>query len=125
MKNLYYNELVHILMANPDGLRVGKIARHIYNSDVDLFDCNAIGKFGKIHRELQRYLWTQSRKKRSPFERRSWGIYAVRRNFVYQLELTFDDWDDEGLVLEDTRKKKKVVDDKDLMQDMFAGFSFN
>ena len=122
MKNSYYNELVHILMANPQGVRVGKIARHIYNSDVDLFDRDTNNKFSRIHAELQRYLWTQSRKKRSPFERVGWGLYGLKRPFVVQLELTFEDWDDEGLILDDPDNKKKGAGNKTLMNDLFADF---
>ena len=121
MKNSYYNELVHILMANPQGVRVGKIARHIYNSDVDLFDRDTNNKFSRIHAELQRYLWTQSRKKRSPFERVGWGLYGLKRPFVVQLELTFDDWDDEDLDPSRLQRPKKSEAAEPLMQDLFAG----
>ena len=95
MKNQYYNEMVEMLLKRPDGMRLGAIARTIYNSSCDLFDLEGSRRFAKIYSSVGRYLWTQSRRKKSPFERRSWGTYALRPRFVYQLELTFDEWDDE------------------------------
>lgn len=96
MKNQYYNEMVEMLMGNPEGMRVGVIARAIYNASCDLFDTKAGSRFRNIYDTVRRYLWQQSRRKKSPFRRLKWGTYALRRNFVYQLELTFDEWDDDG-----------------------------
>ena len=121
MKNAHYNEMVRLLMDNPDGLRVRKIARYIYNGEVSLFDLDAGDKFRRIHASLSRFLWTQSRRKRSPFERRGWGRYALKPHFVVQLELTFDDWDDEDLDPARLQQPKKNEAAEPLMQDLFAG----
>ena len=120
MKNLHYNHMVEELINNPDGLKVRAIARSIYNSEVTLFDIDAANKFKKIHNSVQRFLWSQSRKQKSPFVRKKWGLYALRKGFVYQLELDFADWDDEGLVLEYGNKNKKTLV-AEQMADMFAG----
>lgn len=119
MKNLRYNEMVELLMANPDGLRIRAIARSIYNTEVDLFAVDSAKKFRDIHLSVQRFLWTQSRKIHSPFERRRWGIYALKNRFVVQLELEFDDWEDEGVVLEHSNPKKNMAAEQ--MHDMFEG----
>lgn len=121
MKNSHYNEMVRLLMDNPDGLKVRKIARFIYNGEVSLFDFDANGKFRKIHSSVSRFLWNQSRKKRSPFERRGWGVYALKHHFVVQLELTFDDWDDEDIIIEHQPKGRRTTEDNLLMNDIFAG----
>ncbi len=120
MKNLHYNEMVENLINNPEGLRIRAIARSIYNSEVDLFDPDAASKFKKIHKSVQRFLWAQSRKRKSPFERRQWGVYALKKGFVIQLELEFADWDDEGLVLDFTPKRKTPMAAEG-MADMFEG----
>jgi hypothetical protein len=122
MKNAHYNEMVRLLMDNPDGLKVRKIARCIYNGEVSLFDSDAGEKFQKIHKSVSRFLWTQSQRKRSPFERRGWGTYALKPKFVVQLELTFDDWEDEDIIIEHQPKVRRVAEDNSLMSDLFAGF---
>lgn len=121
MKNAHYNEMVRLLMNNPDGLRIRKIARYIYNGEVSLFDLDAGEKFRRIHSSLARFLWTQSRRKRSPFERKGWGRYALKRHFVIQLELTFDDWDDEGLDPERLQPPKRQEAAEPMMNDLFEG----
>ena len=100
MKNQYYNDIVEMLLkSESDGMRLGAIARNIYNKDCDLFDPDAEGKFMRIYRSVKRFLWYQSRLKRSPFSRNRWGYYGLRRSFAQQLELCFDDWEEEGIVL--------------------------
>ena len=119
MKNLYYNDMVAVLMKNPEGMKVRKIARYIYNNDVSLFDFDAAAKFLKIHKSVQQFLWVQSRKRHSPFERKGWGTYALKQHFVVQLELEFEDWEDDDIVIEKAPKPKKVAEDY-LMRDLFA-----
>jgi hypothetical protein len=105
MQNQYYNEMIQLLMGNPEGMRVGTIARAIYNASCDLFDAQAGSRFHQIYTSIRRYLWQQSRRQRSPFRRIKWGTYALRHNFVYQLELTFDEWEDDGPIPKpETRK---------------------
>ena len=120
MKNLYYNDMVAVMMKNPEGMKVRKITRYIYNNDVSLFDVNAAAKFKKIHKSVQQFLWVQSRKRHSPFERKGWGTYALKPNFVIQLELEFEDWEDDDIVIEKVVKPRKVAEDS-LMLDLFAG----
>lgn len=123
MKHLYYNDLVDMLMHHEEGMRLGVIARALYNKDCDLFDPESEGKFQRIYATVKRFLWTQSRLKRSPFERRKWGTYALRPRFVVQLELCFDDWEDEDIVLP---AKPVAVPPKPAayMLDLFAGHQF-
>ena len=112
--------MVAVLMNNPEGMKVRKIARYIYNNDVSLFDFDAAAKFMKIHKSVQQFLWMQSHKKHSPFERKGWGTYALKSHFVIQLELEFEDWEDDDIVIEKAPRPKKVAEDN-LMRDMFAG----
>lgn len=93
MNNLYYNQMVELLLAHPDGIRVGHLSRAIYNENCDLFTPNASGLFRDIHQQVYQYLWREQRKRQSPFLRLRWGVYALRPHFVMQLELCFDDWD--------------------------------
>ena len=111
--------------AKPEGrtLNAVIVARQIYNTDVNLFDPDSAGKFRGIHLSVQRFLWSQSRKQRSPFERKKWGTYALKKKFVFQLELEFEDWEDEDIVIE-RPEKKRAATDKELMQDIFAGMLF-
>ena len=89
MKNLHYNHMVEELINNPDGLKVKAIARSIYNSEVTLFDIDAAKKFKIIHNSVQRFLWMQSRKKQSPFERKKWGLYALKKGFKLWYTIVF------------------------------------
>ena len=124
MKNLYYNNLVEMLMRNADGMRLGSIVRALYNQDCDLFDPEAEGKFQRIYTSVKRFLWTQRRLRRSPFERRRWGTYALRRHFVVQLELCFDDWEDEGIVLPEKAAPEPPAKPAAYMLDLFEnGYS--
>ena len=111
-----------MLMHHEEGMRLGTIARALYNKDCDLFDPEAEGKFQRIYTSVKRFLWTQSRLKRSPFERRKWGTYALRHRFVVQLELSFDDWEDEGIVL--PPKKETPPPPRAYLLDLVAGHTF-
>ena len=102
----YYNELVEMLMTHADGMRVGMIARALYNANCDLFDTLSSVRFKLIYETVQRYLWQQSRLSNSPFKRVKWGTYALRRHFVHQLELVFDEWEDDGPVHRPEEKAK-------------------
>ena len=117
--------MVEMLIAHPEGMRIQHIASTIYNSNCDLFEQNSTGLYKRIHTSVKRYLWTQSRLRRSPFERCRWGTYKLRSGFVYQLELTFDDWEEEGLHLtahptQEPPPEKPVP----FMLDLFAGHAF-
>ena len=86
--------MVAILLAHPEGMRVGVLARAIYNINCDLFDPRGATLFDRIYASMYPYLWRNSRGKGAPFERRGWGVYALSRFFVRQLDLCFDDWDE-------------------------------
>ncbi len=120
MKNTYYNEMVHMLLAHPDGMRLGHIVRTIYNSNCDLFCANARRLYDDIYQSTLRYLWRQSRLKQSPFERKRWGVYGLRRNFVVQLEFCFDEWEDEvpkaGTQASDTHRGEASAYMRDLFR---------
>lgn len=93
MNNLYYNQMVELMLTHPEGIRVGHLSRAIYNANCDLFTPNASSLFRNIHQQVYQYLWREQRKQKSPFLRLRWGVYALRPHFVMQLELCFDDWD--------------------------------
>ncbi len=119
MKNQYYDDLVSLLIQHPDGMRLGSIARTIYNRNADLFDTDSAQRYRLIYDSMRRFLWQQSRQKRSAFERLKWGIYALRKHFVYQLELCFDDWEDEDIILPPSPPVKPKREEA-YMLDLFA-----
>lgn len=92
MKNAYYQQTIEILTAKPEGVKLCNIARIIYNSNCGLFEDPRL--YDTIYTQLKRFLWTQSRRERSPFQAVNgrWGFYAIKRTFVQQLELPFDDF---------------------------------
>jgi len=120
MKNLHYNHIVENLIDNPEGLRIRAIARSIYNSEVDIFTPNAGARFKEIHKSVQQFLWRQSKLKKSPFERTAWGKYALKHNFVIQLELEFEDWEDQDIIIPPQINEKKHIA-AEHMNDMFEG----
>lgn len=97
MNNLYYNQMMDILLAHPEGVRVGNLTRAIYNSNCSLFTPDAAELLRQIHRQVYSFLWREQRKRHSPFLRTRWGYYALRPHFVVQLELCFDDFEGESI----------------------------
>ena len=95
MNNLFYNEMIELLTRHPKGLRVGNIARALYNNHCDLFSGSSDLDFINIYRSIRFFLWQNSRNSMSPFERKGWGIYALRKTFVAQQNLTFEDFEGE------------------------------
>lgn len=93
MKNLYYNHIISILLSHHEGVKVVNIARTIYNENHSLFEDRDFYK--KLHSSISVFLWTQSKKRKSPFMRvkDKWGVYALKRHFALQLELVFDNWE--------------------------------
>ncbi len=93
LNNLYYNQIMELLTQKPEGMKACNISRHIYNSNCNLFD--DIHKYNKIHSNVRRFLWQQSKQKNSPFQSvcGHWGHYAIKRSFAHQLELCFDNWE--------------------------------
>lgn len=118
VENRYYKEMIDILLRHPEGVRVGALARAIYNNNCDLFHPETQTLFESIRRSTYSHLWRNSRNKRDPFVRKSWGVYALSKHFVRQLELCFDDWDDP--MKPSPRQKTPKPDPYAGMRDIFA-----
>lgn len=119
MINEYYNQLVEILMAQPEGMRLGNVARAIYNSHCNLFEASNEALYREIYNVVARHLYRESRKRTSPFMRTKWGWYALRQNFVVQLELPFDAWDDEDITLPPRQPQQAAPKPQAYMRDLF------
>lgn len=118
MENRYYKEMIDILLKHPEGVRVGALARAIYNNNCDLFHPETQMLFERIYHATYAHLWRNSKGKRAPFVRKGWGIYALSKPFIRQLELCFDDWDDP--MLPAPRTKTTKPDPYAGMRDIFA-----
>ncbi|MBR3092891.1 MAG: hypothetical protein IKG99_07690 [Bacteroidaceae bacterium] len=105
MKNLYYNQIVELLEHKPEGMKLQTIVKHVYNQNCGLFERPDLYK--KMYSSISMYLWKQSKKKRSPFDSVAgkWGCYRLKRGFVIQLELCFDDFTYDEI---QPKKKKKL-----------------
>lgn len=116
MKNLYYNQIVEYLFNKPEGIRLINIIRHVYNSNSGLFEDPDL--YSQINKSVRTYLWRQSKKNNSPFIRvpKKWGCYALKRGFVVQLELCFDNWEYD--IVE--TKTKKTVKEEPPMPNLFG-----
>lgn len=91
MKNLYYNQTIELLTKHPEGMKLCNIARYLYNSNTDLFADEDL--YWQIYHQLKRFLWKQSKLKHSPIKScAKWGYYGIRKSFVVQFELPFDDF---------------------------------
>ncbi len=89
MKNIYHRDIIEILLAcGQQGMKLCRIARKVYNKHADLFvhDIN----YEDIHKTLGMYMWKQSRKKESPIQRNSYGIYSIKDDMAIQLDLFWD-----------------------------------
>lgn len=107
MDNIYYNQTVELLSARPEGMKLCNIARCIYNSNNDLFADEDLYK--QIYGQLKRFLWTQSRLKKSPFKScEKWGYYGIRKSYAIQFELPFDDFQYDGIEIKKAVKPVKV-----------------
>lgn len=106
MKNEYYKQTVEILTDRPEGMKLCNIARCIFNQNNDLFADEDL--YWKIYYQLKRFLWTQSKRKNSPFKAcNKWGYYAIRRSFAVQFELPFDDFQYDVIEPKKTSKPSK------------------
>lgn len=107
MKNAYYNQIMELLTQRPEGMKLCAIARCIYNSNTDLFADEDL--YPQIYGQLKRFLWHQSKVKRSPFVScKRWGYYAIRKSAAIQFELPFDDFQYDGIETKKTAKPIKV-----------------
>lgn len=110
MENKHYRDMVAILLAHPEGVRVDSLARAVYNKHCDLFDPDGVTLYQRIHGSMYSHLWRNSRKPTAPFQRTGWGTYALSPHFVMQLELCFDDWDEPMGNPPPRRKKEPPID---------------
>ena len=86
MKHEFREELIEILsQRGRKGLAVTLIAQIVYNNHNSLFNQGQC--FYDLRVRIQRYLWTQSQRKGTPFTHISRGIYALRRGYVHQTRL--------------------------------------
>ncbi len=112
MKNTYYNQIIELLSNRPDGMKPCKIARHIYNSHCGLFEEKNL--YPQIYSSVRRFLWEQSHKNESPFSHKNneWGVYTLKKSFVTQLELVFDNWEYD--IVQESKKKAKQKEEPNL-----------
>ncbi len=93
MNNAYYNQIIELLTCKPEGMKACNIARYIYNTHCTLFEDSP--QYHQIHSAIRYFLWKQSKQSNSPFKSVSnqWGVYAIKKSFVTQLELCFENWE--------------------------------
>lgn len=105
MNNIYYNQLVELLAYKPEGMKLCRIVKYIYNCNCSLFEDADL--YRQIYSNVRWFLWSQSRRKDSPFMRINgkWGMYGLKKNFMVQLELCFDNWEYDIIQPKPVRKK--------------------
>lgn len=105
MNNIYYNQLVELLAYKPEGMKLCSIVKYIYNCNCSLFEDADL--YRQIYSNVRWFLWSQSRRKDSPFVRVNgkWGMYGLKKNFMVQLELCFDNWEYDVIQPKPVRKK--------------------
>lgn len=107
MDNNYYNQTIELLAGRPEGMKLCKIARNIYNMNNDLFADENL--YLQIYGQLRNFLYRQSKLKHSPFKAcDKWGYYGIRRSAAIQFELPFDDFTYDGIEPKKTAKPVKV-----------------
>ena len=107
MKNIYYNQIIDILLHNNEGLKVKAIVQRIYNENCSLFDDKDFHT--RLYTSIRQYLWRQSRIKKSPFCRNKWGTYSIKKQFALQLELCFDDWSYDSIEEPESKAAEKYI----------------
>lgn len=89
MKNVYHSDIMQILMLKgKDGMHVAQLTRMVYNLHTNLFDRHL--DYMQLHNTIRWYLWRQSKLRRSPFKRISYGCYALKSDMAIQLDFCFD-----------------------------------
>ncbi len=93
MRNIYHKEIVDILIScGEDGMKVGCIAKRIYNLHADLFKPEIT--FSSIDKSIGGYLWRMSRKRQSIFRKNRHGIYSIKPDMAVQPDFFIDLKDD-------------------------------
>ncbi|MCF0189272.1 MAG: hypothetical protein HUK04_07260 [Bacteroidaceae bacterium] len=86
MRHEYRDELIEILsQRGRKGLAVSVISLLVFNNHNELFGPEQC--YPDLRHRLQRYLWTQSKKRGSVFVHVSHGVYALKRQRPKQLSL--------------------------------------
>lgn len=89
MKNVYHSDIMQILMLKGnEGMHVAQLTRMVYNLHTNLFDRHL--NYLELHNNIRWYLWRQSKIRRSPFKRVSYGCYALKSDMAIQLDFCFD-----------------------------------
>lgn len=89
MRNVYHSDIMQILMLRgKEGMHVAQLSRMVYNIHTNLFDKHL--DYVQLHNTIRWYLWRQSKMRRSPFKRVSYGYYALKSDMAIQLDFCFD-----------------------------------
>lgn len=89
MKNVYHREIMeHLLPSGRDGMRVCQLVRRIYNLHTNLF-ANDLS-YPDLYKNISRYLWSQSKQRKSPFKHVCRGYYCIKSDVAVQLDLFID-----------------------------------
>ncbi len=89
MNNVYYRDLMEILLpCGSRGMKLNQIVRRVYNIHTDLFNMEM--NYDELYRMMGYYLWHQSERRESPFQRVTFGVYAIKPDVAVQLDLFWD-----------------------------------
>lgn len=98
------------MLRGKEGMHVAQLSRMVYNLHTNLFDKHL--DYVQLHNTIRWYLWRQSKMRRSPFKRVSYGFYALKSDMAIQLDFCFDTPIDR----EDTEDKKQDEMDNRVIQ---------
>ena len=103
MKNVYHSDIVNLLIRQGrEGMRLRHIVQRVYNMHVDLFGRKL--DYYDLHSQLSKYLWRQSRRPGTPFQRIAYGRNAIKSDFAVQLDLF---WDAPEYKIKEVKQKPK------------------
>lgn len=89
MKNIYHHDIMNMLTrSGAEGMNVKQIARLLYNEYAGFFEQDVV--YDKIYTSVRRYLWGQSKMRRSPIIWLHRGQYALRQDIAVQLDFLID-----------------------------------
>lgn len=109
MKNVYHSDIMQLLLLKgKEGMHVSEVSRMVFNLHTNFFDRRL--NYQELHQMIRMYLWRQSRLRRSPFMRVSYGVYAVKPDLAVQLDFCFDQVLDDDTVVQESRKETAGYD---------------
>jgi len=89
MKNAYHHDIMTMLTRSGiEGMNVRQIARLLYNEYAGFFEQDVV--YEKIYNSVRRYLWGQSKMRRSPIIWLRRGQYGLRQDAAVQLDFLID-----------------------------------